>query len=251
MLAQESSVPKTRFDAQILIPYLRWGRVAATLYEDRLDFGPPAPVVRAHKPPSFLQLQAQRRNVLRSTGPRTRAGKRRAALNSSKWQAGSKIKQMVMALGGRSPFEYRRLLRQLTCWFAPADPYSQRLVAGLAEAWWNKSFPPRPRNARLGRRVPGQPANQSPGEAHSERLQCHELEVEYYFSALIDLLASRSRKWKYQLGTRVRRPLGHCQTDRELLRELEKQLTVAPLLASRSRATRMMKSLMNTGSNRY
>src|SRR5690348_12861645 len=101
--AQEFSVPKTRFDAQMLTPYLRWGRLAATLHEDRPDFGPTGPAVRARKPPSFLQLQAQRRNVLRSTGPRTRAGKRRAALNSGKWQACSKIKQMVMALSGRSP----------------------------------------------------------------------------------------------------------------------------------------------------
>ncbi len=71
------------------------------------------PDVRVHKPPTFLQLQAQRRNVARSTGPRSLGGKRRAALNSTKWRQCSKAQQKIMALEGRNPFEYRRLHRQL------------------------------------------------------------------------------------------------------------------------------------------
>lgn len=232
-------MPKTRFDAQVLTPYMRLGRVAAMTMEEYLAASGTAPVVRAPKPPTFLQLQAQRRNVLRSTGPRTSAGKRRAALNSSKWRSCSKIEQMLMALEGRNPFEYRRLHRQLTYWFAPSDLYSRRLVADLAEIWWEKVSPPRAqRDPKMSARPAAHGAHLGIA-ASPERLRPPYRRLEYFIDVLLDLMSERSRKWKYLLGTRLGEPIRNCNTVRDLLRLMEGQLKAAGIPAPLPHATRM------------
>jgi hypothetical protein len=247
---KESAVPKTRFDAQVLTQHLRWGRVAAMTVEDHLASGDAAPVVRVRKPPTFLQLQAQRRNVLRSTGPRTTDGKRRAALNSTKWRQCSKVEQMIMALEGRNPFEYRRLHRQLIYWFAPWDTYSRRLVADLAEVWWDKLGAPRAKRARKRRYASIKSGAQDGRLAKPQAARRLDHRLEHSFGVLISALASRSRKWKYLLGARLRKPIQHCKTASDLAREMERQLKAARIPARNPQVTRMKKNRMDTGENR-
>ncbi len=243
-------MPKTRFDAQVLTQHLRWGRVAGMTVEDHLASGDAAPVVRVRKPPSFLQLQAQRRNVLRSTGPRTSDGKRRAALNSTKWHSCSKVEQMIMALEGRNPFEYRRLHRQLIYWFAPWDTYSRRLVANLAEVWWEKLGAPRAKRARKRRYVSTEGGAQDGRLANPQSSRRLDRRLENSLGILIGALASHSRKWKYLLGTRLQKPLQNCKTVSDLLREMEGQLKAARIPVRNPHVTRMKKNRMDTGEER-
>lgn len=243
-------MPKTRFDAQVLTQHLRWGRVAAMTFEDHLASGGSAPVVHVRKPPTFLQLQAQRRNVLRSTGPRSSGGKRRAALNSTKWRECSKVEQMIMALDGRNPFEYRRLHRQLVYWFAPWDTYSRRLVANLAEVWWDKLGAPRAKRARKRRYASTEGGAQDGRLANPQSSLRLDDRLENSFGILIGALASRSRKWKYLLGARLQKPLRDFKTASDLLREMERQLKAAHIPLRNPHVTRMKKTLMDTGEKR-
>lgn len=68
-LDQGLTVAMSRFDAQVLIPYLRSRRSFAMTYEEGMAQSKVTPLQHARQPPSFLELQAQRRNVLRSTRP--------------------------------------------------------------------------------------------------------------------------------------------------------------------------------------
>jgi hypothetical protein len=224
--------------------------LAATFDEDDPKSNHPVPVIRRHKPPTFLQLQAQRRNVLRSTGPRTAEGKRRVALNSSKWRLASKAHQTVMALGGRSPFAYRRLHRQLIFWFAPQDAYARRMVADLAADWWDLFIPPRHRHESQPEgptAVKGSPAG---AWAANQRRRRAQHRVELGLGGLLGLLASRSRQWKYLLGTRLPQPIRKGETIIDLRRKLELNLKESGIVPETGRSTYMRHRRMNTAWNR-
>ncbi len=241
---------KTRFDAQVLTPYLRWGRLAAMTFEDHLASDHRKPAAQIRKPSTFLQIQAQHRNVARSTGPRTSGGKRRAALNSIKWQQCSKAEQMIMALEGRNPFEYRRLYRQLIYWFEPWDSYSRRLVARVAEDWWAKLGAPRAQRACQKRFELLARGIRNGKSANADSRRQLDRNVERSLGLLVDTLSLRSRKWKYLLGSRLERPLQECKTASDLGREIESELRAAHIPVKHPHVTRMKKSHMNTGRKR-
>lgn len=239
-------MPKTRFDGQVITPHLRWGRVAGMTVEDHLASGNTVPVVRVRKPPTGLQLQAQRRNVLRCSGPRTSHGKRRAALNSTKWRDCSKVEQVIMALDGRNPFEYRRLYRQLIYWFAPWDTYSRRLVADLAEVWWEKLGAPRAKRARKRHYASLESRAQDGRPTKSQSTRLLNRRLENSFEILIGALSVHSRKWKYLLRTRLQIHPRNFKTASDLLKEMGRQLKAARIPMSNPYVTRMKRNRMDT-----
>jgi hypothetical protein len=85
------------------------------------------------------RIAANRRNALKSTGPRTAAGKRRVALNRMRRGLCSEEAERKLRARGEDPREFHRLYRDLLAIFQPG---SEAAAAGLAEmawTWWEKS----------------------------------------------------------------------------------------------------------------
>ena len=86
------------------------------------------------------EIEARRRNAKKSTGPRTRAGKRRAALNALKYgthpwpQSPAETMQDL----GEDPREYDHFLAGLAAALAPADAVERMLVEDIATLAWKK-----------------------------------------------------------------------------------------------------------------
>ena len=75
---------------------------------------------------SPARLAANRRNAQKSTGPKTKAGKRRAALNSRQRDLVPPAIEQQLKARGESSRDFRRLHRDLVAIFQPHD------VAGTA-----------------------------------------------------------------------------------------------------------------------
>jgi hypothetical protein len=136
------------------------------------------------------EIAARRRNAQRSTGPRTRAGKRRSALNSLKWPICSRRRQNKLAARGEDPREFRRFARDLTALLRPPDPPLRRLVASLAVGWWRK--------VRLLRRTQPSSVSQSRFEARILRLDGRIEDTLWLFARALRL---RTRKWYRRLAS--------------------------------------------------
>jgi len=90
------------------------------------------------KPPlSPARLAANRRNAQKSTGPKTKAGKRRAALNGRQL-APAEIERQLEARG-EDPRDFRRLHRDVVALFPPHEPADEAAVQLLAMTWWEKA----------------------------------------------------------------------------------------------------------------
>jgi hypothetical protein len=92
-----------------------------------------------HKNPTTLRrLCSQRENAARSTGPRTREGRRRSALNK---------REFVFSEGGREIMdhhqgdlrEYQRIWRDLLAVFDIMGPEMEPYLAAIAADWWLKA----------------------------------------------------------------------------------------------------------------
>jgi hypothetical protein len=86
----------------------------------------------------ILRTLANRRNALKSTGPKTAAGKRRAALNSRKDTYSEDLERQFRARG-EDPRDFRRLHRDLVALFQPRDAPDKSAVELLARTWWEKA----------------------------------------------------------------------------------------------------------------
>jgi len=86
---------------------------------------------------SAARLAANRRNARKSTGPRTKAGKRRAALNASRL-ASPEIERQLQARG-EDPHDFRRLHRDVAALLQPHDVATEAAVQLLAVTWWEKA----------------------------------------------------------------------------------------------------------------
>lgn len=84
-------------------------------------------------------LAANRRNALKSTGPRSLAGKRRVALNALKRPLCAPDVQSELQARGEDPREFRRLYRDLIALFQPREPAAVTAVELLARTWWEKA----------------------------------------------------------------------------------------------------------------
>ena len=86
-------------------------------------------------------IAANRRNSLKSTGPRTRPGKRRASLNSLKHGAYARPDPQwreAMQKLGEDPGEYERLRQELMAAWQPSNSIEGMLVGDLADLYWIK-----------------------------------------------------------------------------------------------------------------
>jgi hypothetical protein len=78
------------------------------------------------------QILANRRNALKSTGPKTPRGRAAVRMNSLKHGLNAK----TLVLPGESRAEYKTLLRSLEAEHQPTTPRERRLVTESANALW-------------------------------------------------------------------------------------------------------------------
>lgn len=88
---------------------------------------------------SPAKLAANRANALKSTGPKTPAGKRRVALNALKRNLCSKDFADELRRRGEDLGQFLTLHRDLRAVFDPKEPEACRAVEMLAQAWWEKA----------------------------------------------------------------------------------------------------------------
>ena|SRR5215469_5569111 len=97
------------------------------------------------------RIAANRRNALKSTGPRTAAGKRRVALNVRRRDLCSEQVERQVRARGRTLASLAGCKRDLITIFRPKDGSAAEAVEQMARTWWDKAPP----DAELG---DGQPA---------------------------------------------------------------------------------------------
>ncbi len=94
------------------------------------------PLSRALSP---ARLAVNRRNARKSTGPKTKAGKRRVALNALRLGlVPPEIGQQLRA-SGEDPRDFRRLHRDVAALFPPPDGTGEVAVQLLTRIWWKKA----------------------------------------------------------------------------------------------------------------
>ncbi len=116
------------------------------------------------------KLEANRRNALRSTGPRSEAGKRNASLNRLKhgaWATAGCYAPEAMRALGEDPEEYQQLLARLRQAEGPSeDPLWQQQVEDLARLYWRRKRLERTLSVLASRQM--QEAEEEAGEEVSE-----------------------------------------------------------------------------------
>jgi len=140
---------------------------------------------------SPLRIAANRRNALKSTGPRTLAGKRRVALNARRRDLCSEQQERELRARGEDPREFRRLHRDLIGIFRPKDRSAAEAVEQMARTWWEK--------ARRIRNWVG--AGQPRSDELDERL-------EKLLMLLVYGERQRHRWWRHRLAAVLGQPLG-------------------------------------------
>ena len=81
---------------------------------------------------SEAKIEANRRNALKSTGPRTERGRERAQLNALRH--GMTAKQLVAR--DEDFGDFARFSEELRATLAPADPVEEQLVEGIVVSTW-------------------------------------------------------------------------------------------------------------------
>jgi hypothetical protein len=89
---------------------------------------------------SAARLAANRRNALRSTGPKSAAGRRRVALNGLPVDTlcSPELERQLRARG-EDPRDFRRLHRDLIALFRRGDRLEKDGVETVAFVWWEKA----------------------------------------------------------------------------------------------------------------
>ena len=114
----------------------------------------PSPENSARKRPvSERRIQANRRNALRSTGPKTARGKRAVARNAIKH--GFLAREVVIATGdGEETLEeFHALIERLWEYYEPVGVVEESLVQTIATCWWRKARVIRAENGEIRRRL--------------------------------------------------------------------------------------------------
>jgi len=96
---------------------------------------------------SPARLAANRRNAQKSSGPKTKAGKRRAALNARRLDVACPEIERQLKARGEDPRDFRRLHRDVAALFQPHDVVGEAAVQLLAgpirfahgRLWWEKA----------------------------------------------------------------------------------------------------------------
>lgn len=152
------------------------------------------------------QLESNRRNAQKSTGPRTKAGKYRSALNAENRRLLPEAVERDLRARGEDPREFLRLHRDLVGIFHPFHPDIAQAVAMLASAWWQK--------VRRMRQWVGAGAARSP-------------ELDARIEALLVVVVAQLKRhhgpWQQRLIAAVGQPIG---PPREVRSKIESRLAL-------------------------
>jgi hypothetical protein len=113
-----------------------------------------SPTNPPRKPPaSERTIQANRRNALRSTGPKTDRGKRTVARNALKH--GILAREVVITAGDgeESLEEFHDLVKQLYDQYEPIGIVEESFVQTIATCWWRKARVIRAENGEIRKRL--------------------------------------------------------------------------------------------------
>jgi hypothetical protein len=114
----------------------------------------PSPSSPTHKRPvSERRIQANRRNALRSTGPKTERGKRTVSRNPIKH--GLLAREVVITAGDgkESAAEFHTLLGRFCDCYKPVGVVEESLVQTIAACWWRKARVIRAENGEIRKRL--------------------------------------------------------------------------------------------------
>jgi len=131
---------------------------------------------------SPARLAANRRNAQKSTGPKTNAGKRRAALNSRRFGLAPPEIERQLRARGEDPRDFRRLHRDLAALFPTHDPPGEAAVQALAMTWWEKA-------RRIRNWVAAGPA----------RTNDLDEKIEQLVTFLVNVQRERRERWRWRL----------------------------------------------------
>ena len=159
-----------------------------------------------HEPPSELKIAANRRNALKSTGPKSAAGKRRVSLNTRKRGLIPEVLEQDLLARGEDPRDFRCLHRDLIAIFRPDGRTETETVLTLAETWWEKA-----RRIRLA--TPGAP----------ERVDDLDKRLDLWLQFMLYIAGQRHEWWHRRLVAVLGRPLGGPM---DLRRKIEARLFV-------------------------
>ena len=101
------------------------------------------------------RLRANRQNALKSTGPRTPAGKARAKQNALKHGREARPARDNLLRLGEAPEEYDRILAESLESYPPANPLQRMLVEDLARLRWERLRTQRAKDGKLLLRLQG------------------------------------------------------------------------------------------------
>jgi hypothetical protein len=126
-----------------------------SLKEPSQDFStPPSRANRPRKQPvSERRIQANRRNALRSTGPKTARGKRAVAGNAIKHGFLAREVVITAGEGEESLKEFHDLVEKLCEHYGPFGVVEESLVQMIATCWWRKARVIRAENGEIRRRL--------------------------------------------------------------------------------------------------
>lgn len=114
---------------------------------------PPSPNPSGKRSVSERKIQANRRNALRSTGPRTARGKRIVSQNPIKH--GLLAREVVITAGDgtESSAEFYTLLASLRDCYEPVGVVEDSLVQTIATCWWRKARVIRAENGEIRKQL--------------------------------------------------------------------------------------------------
>ena len=148
-------------------------------------------VSRKSSTTSPAKIAANRRNALKSTGPRTAAGKRRAMLNAVTRDVCPEEFERELRARGEDPWEFCRLHRDLIAIFRPQDRADVLATQSLAQTWWEKA-------RRTRQWIAAGSARTADLDACLERL----------LRLLIHAQRKRHEWWHHRLASVLGRPVG-------------------------------------------
>ncbi|HXZ31003.1 MAG TPA: hypothetical protein VEH30_01865 [Terriglobales bacterium] len=109
---------------------------------------------RGPKPPlSERRIQANRRNALRSTGPRTARGKRTVARNALKHGLLAREAVITAGDGEEDTREFHALVEKLHQCYQPVGVIEEMLVQTIATCWWRKARVIRAENGEIRKQL--------------------------------------------------------------------------------------------------
>jgi hypothetical protein len=114
----------------------------------------PSPANTSRKrPASERKVQANRRNGIRSTGPKTERGKRTVARNAIKHGVLAREVVITAGDGEESLEEFNDSVQQLCEYYKPVGFVEESLVQTIATCWWRKARVIRAENGEIRKRL--------------------------------------------------------------------------------------------------